>query len=209
MLILDDDLEEFRATVRRRAEARIGPLVEELDRTQRFSQEVWKELRDLELFALPFPTEIGGSGGSFLAFIVATEEVARVGATPALYPGTSVQVRRRPCNEMGLIANARPGCREPSTAMRSPHGRSTEPQTGSGPRQLETTASPDGEGWVLSGQKLFISFAARADVALVFARTPGDAVGAFLVETSDPGWTTGRPPELLAFGGVDGPGLPL
>ena len=92
VLILDDDLEEFRMTVRRRAEARIGPLVEDLDRTQRFSDEVWKELRDLELFALPFPAEVGGSGGSFLPFIVATEEVARLGATPALYPGTTVQV---------------------------------------------------------------------------------------------------------------------
>ena len=56
---------------------------------------------------------------------------------------------------------------------------------------------------MLSGQKLFISFAAHADVALVFARTPDDGVGAFLVETSDPGWTTGRPPELMAFGGVE------
>ena len=105
--------------MRRRAEARIGPLVEELDRTQRFSPEVWKELRDLELFSLPFPAEVGGSGGSFLAFIVATEEVARVGATPALYPGTSVQVAmtiqryriRPPMRDMGAATDQRRGDR--------------------------------------------------------------------------------------------------
>ena len=119
VLILDDDLEEFRATVRRRAEARIGPLVEDLDRTQRFSDEVWKELRDLELFALPFPAEVGGSGGSFLPFIVATEEVARVGATPALYPGTTVQVAmtiltvriRPPDRDLGAAPRQRRGDR--------------------------------------------------------------------------------------------------
>ena len=202
VLILDDELEEFRATVRRRAEARIGPLVEDLDRTQRFSREVWKELRDLELFALPFPAEFGGSGGSFLAFIVATEEVARVGATPALYPGTTVQVAMT-IQRYGSDRQVETWVPRLVSGAALAAWAFTEPQTGSDPRQLETTATPDGESWVLSGQKLFISFAAHADVALVFARTPDGGVGAFLVETSDPGWTTGRPPELMSFGGVE------
>ena len=202
MLILDDDLEEFRATVRRRAEARIGPMVDDLDRTQRFSRQVWDELRGLELFSLPFPTELGGSGGAFLPFIVATEEVARVGATPALYPGTTVQVAMT-IQRYGSERQVQAWVPQLASGTTIAAWAFTEPQTGSDPRQLETTASVDGDCWVLSGQKLFISFAAQADVALVFARTPGDGVGAFLVDTSDPAWSTGRPPELLSFGGVE------
>jgi alkylation response protein AidB-like acyl-CoA dehydrogenase len=56
---------------------------------------------------------------------------------------------------------------------------------------------------VLNGQKLFISFAAQAVVALVFARTPEGRVGAFLVEPTTKGWSVGRPFELMAFGGVE------
>jgi alkylation response protein AidB-like acyl-CoA dehydrogenase len=69
-----------------------------------------------------------------------------------------------------------------------------------GPSPADHDRDPDGDGWVLSGQKLFISFAAHAAIALVFARTP-QGVGAFLVETTDPGWTVGKPFELLSFGG--------
>ena len=76
-MILDDDLEEFRATVRRRAEsaasARSSPT---WTAPSSSPPELWKELRDLELFALPFPAEVGGTGGLFLPFVVATEEVA-------------------------------------------------------------------------------------------------------------------------------------
>jgi alkylation response protein AidB-like acyl-CoA dehydrogenase len=61
----------------------------------------------------------------------------------------------------------------------------------------------DGDGWVLTGQKLFISFARQAAIALVFARTSSDRVGAFLVDPSSPGWSTGEPFELMAFGGVE------
>jgi alkylation response protein AidB-like acyl-CoA dehydrogenase len=78
----------------------------------------------------------------------------------------------------------------------------TEPQTGSDPRQLTTRARRDGDGWVLDGQKMFISYAAEAAVALVFAVTEEQQVCAFVVDTAQPGWTTGPAAEVMAFGGT-------
>lgn len=201
-LVLPDELEELRRTVRARAEDRIGPHVARMDRDQAFSGTVWDELRAMDVFALPFPEDVGGLGGSFLAFTVVTEELATVGATPALYPGTTVQVATT------LVQHGTPAQVERwlPALLRGDAPAAwafTEPQTGSDPRQLATTAVRDGDDWVLSGQKLFISFAPQAAVALVFARTPDDGVGAFLVEPSSPGWSTGAPFELMAFGGVD------
>jgi short/branched chain acyl-CoA dehydrogenase len=91
-LTLTDELEAYRRAVRAQAESTIGPFVKALDREQRFSREVWDALRATDIFALPFPETAGGLGGSFLAFVVATEQIAAVGATAALYPGTTVQV---------------------------------------------------------------------------------------------------------------------
>jgi alkylation response protein AidB-like acyl-CoA dehydrogenase len=202
VLRLDDDLDAFRLQIRARAEERIAPLISEIDRAQAFSREVWDQLRAADVFGLSFPTEVGGSGGSFLAFVVANEELARVGAIAAVYPGTTVQVAQAICDH-GTAQQIERWVPRLISGEDIASWAFTEPQTGSDPRQLETRATPSGEGWVLHGQKQFISFARQATVALVFARTPDDRVGAFLVETSDEGWQPGAGSEVLGLGGTE------
>jgi alkylation response protein AidB-like acyl-CoA dehydrogenase len=201
-LTLTEELEAYRRAVRAQAESTIGPFVKALDREQRFSREAWDALRATNIFALPFPETAGGHGGSFLAFVVATEEIAAVGATPALYPGTTVQVAS---TLLHYGTSSQIECWVPMLLRGDAPAAwaFTEPQTGSDPKQLLTTAVRDGDGWVLTGQKLFISLARQAAIALVFARTSDDRVGAFLVDPSSPGWSTGQPFELMAFGGVE------
>jgi alkylation response protein AidB-like acyl-CoA dehydrogenase len=197
---LSEELDAYATTMFAWAVDRIGPHAAALDREQRFSPTVWDELRRMELVSLPFPESVGGDGGSFLAYVLATEQVARVSAAAALYPGTTVQVAMtiqrhgtQPQRDRWLpvlLAGERPAA-----------WAFTEPGTGSDPKQLQTTAVRDGDTWLLSGQKQFISFAAHAQLALVFARTEGSSVGAFVVDPGAPGWSVGPPVELLAFGG--------
>jgi alkylation response protein AidB-like acyl-CoA dehydrogenase len=201
VLILPEELETFRATFRQRCEARIEPLIPEIDRTGTFSHALWGELRDAEIFALPFSAGHGGLDGSFLAFVVAIEELSRVGAIAGLYPGTTVQV---------ATALIRYGSDELQAkwlpALIGGHGPAawafTEPQTGSDPKQIQTLARrlPDGS-WELNGEKTFISYARQALVALVFARVAEGGIGAFLVEPDHPGYSVGEPFDVLAFGG--------
>jgi alkylation response protein AidB-like acyl-CoA dehydrogenase len=200
-MILDEECAAIAATVRARAWERLEPHAAEIDRTQAFSKPVWEELRSMGIFGLPFAPEAGGAGASTLAYIVALEQVAYSCAVAALYPGTTVQVAQV------LLAHAP----EPVVARWVPRlvtgevpavWAFTEPQTGSDPRQLTTRARRDGDGWILDGQKMFISYAAEAAVALVFAVTEEQRVCAFVVDTAQPGWTTGPAPEVMAFGGT-------
>ncbi|NKY54569.1 acyl-CoA dehydrogenase family protein [Nocardia flavorosea] len=201
-LRLDQELEDLRAAVDGQAARTIAPLAEKVDRTQTFSPELWAAVRETGLSRLPFAEEYGGEGGTVRAYVVATCEVARHCPVAALYPGTSIQVAmtllRHGTPEQveryvpGLVA----GDTIASWAF-------TEPATGSDPRQITTRAERDGTGWRLTGAKQFISFSGQADIALVFARTSETALGAFLVDTTDPGWQTGPPSEVLSMGGTE------
>lgn len=198
---LPESIEMFRVELRRRAGVRIGPLIAEIDRTGRFSWELWSELRDAGVFGLPFGEEIGGQGGSFLAFAVATEELARVGGIAGLYPGTTVQVATT------LVEHGSPEQRDRWLPVliggEAPAAWAfTEPQTGSDPKQIEAVAMrlPSGE-YRISGQKQFISYAGQAAVALVFARVDEGGLGAFLVEPDVPGYRVGKPHSILGFRG--------
>jgi alkylation response protein AidB-like acyl-CoA dehydrogenase len=201
MIILDEESRAIAEMVRARAWERLEPLAAETDRTQRFSPLMWQELRSMGIFQLPFGPEAGGAGASTLTYVVALEQIAYSSAVAALYPGTTVQVAQ------ALLAHAS----EPVAARWVPRlitGEAvaawafTEPQTGSDPRQLTTRARRDGDGWVLDGQKAFISYAAQASAALVFAVTEDSQVSAFIVATDQPGWKAGPPVEVMAFGGT-------
>ena len=95
MLNLSDELETFRQVVRAQAAARVGPASAVVDREQRYSPALWAAVCALGLLTLPFDADVGGSGGTFLACVVACEEVARYSATAALYPGTTVATQVR------------------------------------------------------------------------------------------------------------------
>ncbi|GAA5050807.1 acyl-CoA dehydrogenase [Thermocatellispora tengchongensis] len=171
-----------------------------MDRTQEFSPELWSLLCELGVPSLAFSEEDGGIGGSYLTYVTGVEEVAVAGAVAALYPGPTVQVAGA-ISRFGTEEQKKQWGRDLVAGRAMGAWSFTEPQTGSDPRQITTTAVRDGSGWVLNGAKMFTSFAAYADVALVFARTTPDRLGAFLVPTSEPGWQPGAPIKMLAFGG--------
>lgn len=180
--------------------ARIRDLAAGVDRSQVFSRELWELLCELGLPTMPFSDPESGHEGSFLAYVEAIEEVASHGAVAALYSGPTVQVasairnfgtdaqRERWGN--GLISGGLLGA-----------WSFTEPQTGSDPQQILTRAVREGDGWRITGSKMFTSFAPHADVALVYAKTTDRRLGAFLVDTAKAGWQPGPPIKMLAFGG--------
>lgn len=201
-LRLERDLEDLRAAIDGQAARYVAPLAAEVDRQQHFSADLWSAIRDLGLTRLPFAEEHGGDGGTVRAYTVATCAVARHCAVAALYPGTTIQVA------MTVLAHGTPAQIDrfvPALVAGDAIAAwaFTEPATGSDPRQISTRAVQDGDDWVLSGAKQFISFSHQAAVALVFARTSETALGAFLVDTASSGWSTGPPSEVLSMGGTE------
>jgi hypothetical protein len=127
--MLTDELEAYRSTVRQRAEARLAPLAGPLDRDQCVSAEVWAELRDMEVLSLPLPARVGGLDGSFLAFVVATEEIARVSAGAALYRGRPCR-SPGPCSPTARASRLTGGYRGWPRARHRRRGRSPSPTPG-------------------------------------------------------------------------------
>jgi len=201
-LPVEPHLELLRTSISRRAMEIIRPLAREVDRDQAFSPALWAAVCRLGLSRIPFHEDHGGEGGTIRAYIVASTTLAEHCAVAALYPGTSIQVAQ---------ALLKHGTREQINTYvpRLVAGdviaawAFTEPATGSDPRQISTTATRLDGRWMLNGCKQFISYAHQADLALVFARTSETTLGAFLVETTSPGWSVGVPCEVLSMGGTE------
>jgi (2S)-methylsuccinyl-CoA dehydrogenase len=176
---LDSDFEMVQDTFRRFAEDEIRPVAEEVHRkNEDIPERVIQGLAEIGTFGLSVSEEYGGfaSGGEgeYMAMVVATEELARgslgVGGslitrpeilTRALVKGGTEEQKHEwlPRLAAGEIMNA--------VAV-------TEPDFGSDVAGVKVTATPDGDGWRINGVKTWCTFAARADVLMLLARTDPD-----------------------------------
>ncbi|MFF4455433.1 acyl-CoA dehydrogenase family protein [Streptomyces goshikiensis] len=192
-LELSEEQEAVRRLARAFTEREVVPYAADWDRAESVDRAIVKKLGDLGFLGLTVPEEYGGSGGDHLAYVLVTEELGR---------GDSA-VRGIVSVSLGLVAKtiASWGTEEQKRAWlpRLCAGDAlgcfglTEPGTGSDAGNLDTRAVRDGDAYLLSGSKTFITNGTWADVALLFARTndePGHrGVSAFLVPTDSPGLT--------------------
>ncbi|MFJ2059177.1 acyl-CoA dehydrogenase family protein [Streptomyces sp. NPDC087908] len=191
------ELSEVQEAVRRLAEdfvaREVAPHAAAWDRAEEVDRAIVRKLGALGFLGLTIPEEYGGSGGDHLAYCLVTEELGR---------GDS-SVRGIVSVSLGLVAKtvAAWGSEEQKRQWlpRLASGEAlgcfglTEPGTGSDAGNLATRAVRDGDDYLVSGTKMFITNGTWADVVLLFARTgdtPGHrGVSAFLVPTDAPGLT--------------------
>ncbi|MEU8839424.1 acyl-CoA dehydrogenase family protein [Streptomyces roseus] len=192
-LELSEEQEAVRRLAREFTDREIAPYAAEWDRAESVDRAIVKKLGDLGFLGLTVPEEYGGSGGDHLAYVLVTEELGR---------GDSA-VRGIVSVSLGLVAKtiAAWGTEEQKRAWlpRLCSGRAlgcfglTEPGTGSDAGSLTTRAVHEGDTYVVSGSKMFITNGTWADVVLLFARTndePGHrGISAFLVPADSPGLT--------------------
>ncbi|MFF2575425.1 acyl-CoA dehydrogenase family protein [Streptomyces goshikiensis] len=192
-LELSEEQEAVRRLARAFTEREVVPYAADWDRAESVDRAIVKKLGALGFLGLTVPEEYGGSGGDHLAYVLVTEELGR---------GDSA-VRGIVSVSLGLVAKtiAVWGTEEQKRAWlpRLCSGDAlgcfglTEPGTGSDAGNLDTRAVRDGDAYLLSGSKMFITNGTWADVVLLFARTsdePGHrGVSAFLVPTDSPGLT--------------------
>lgn len=191
---LTDEQRLIRETVRRFAEQELAPAASERDRTGRFPRELINRMAATGFLGGPIPKEYGGSGLDYLSHAIITEEVGR--ADSSLRTTLSVQV------SLVALSLVRWGNEDqkrrylPKLCAGSMLGcfGLTEPNAGSDPASMDTTAVKQGAGWVLNGTKTWISNGTVADLALIFAQTDKakghHGIAAFLVEQATPGFAT-------------------
>jgi alkylation response protein AidB-like acyl-CoA dehydrogenase len=192
---MDLSLSEEQTAVRRLAadfvDRDVIPYARDWDRAESVDRGIVAKLGDLGFLGLTIPEEYGGSGGDHLAYCLVLEELGR---------GDSA-VRGIVSVSLGLVGKSIAGYgteeQKREWLPRLCAGEAlacfglTEPGTGSDAASLQTRAVRDGDDWVVTGSKMFITNGTWADVALIFARTGGEGhrgISAFLVPTDAPGF---------------------
>jgi len=170
---LSPDHELIRSTVRAFAEGEIAPVAEELDRTKAFPYEIVAQLGELGLMGIPFPEEVGGSGGDSLAYAIAVEELARVDSSVAITMCAHTSLGTQPIYLFGSAAQKEEWLPSLTAGERLGAFGLTEPEAGSDAGNVRTRARLDDGDWVIDGAKQFITNSGTeiTSVVTVTART--------------------------------------
>lgn len=188
---------DFRDNVRALAQTKVAPFAADIDRAGEYPQAMFDLLRENDLLSLCLPVEYGGAGASILDTCLAVEEMAACCYNTAYLMVLTL-------NPFECIFHA--GTTQQKVEYLSPLAKGqvraafalTEPEAGSDAAALRTRAVRDGDFYVITGQKSFITNAAVADYLVLFARTGQSGtsrdITAFIVPTATPGLAIG-PPE--------------
>ena len=192
---LNGEQREIRELVRTIARERIAPRAAEIDKSAEFPWDVVELYRENDLFGIMYDEAYGGIGESSLMTLVAIEELSKVCATSGLI--IAVQ-------ELGSLGIKLAGSEEQKQRFLPKLATGewlaayalTEPGSGSDSAAMRTTATRDGDEYVLNGGKRFITNAGIAHVYVVFAKTDPEqghgGISAFVVEADTPGFEVGR-----------------
>jgi acyl-CoA dehydrogenase len=202
--VFREDHEQFREQVRRFVEREIVPHLHEWEKAGIVPRELWRKAGETGLLCVTVPEEYGGAGGDFGHSAVLIEELARVNATavgftthseivaPYIVAYGSDEQKQRWLPGMvsgdliGVIAMSEPG-------------------VGSDLRSMRTTARRDGDGYIVNGQKTFITNGGNADLMVTATKLDPNAKELTLicVEADRPGFSKGRLLEKIGLKGQD------
>ena len=202
LTVLAEDELIFRESVREFAEARVRPLVREMDEHAKIPRSLVDQLFELGVMGIEIPETFGGSGGTFFHSVLAVEELSRV--DPSV--GVLVDVQ----NTLVINAVLRWGNDDlkrrylPKLAAGTVGAYAlSEAGSGSDAFALTTRAREDGDAFVLTGRKLWITNGNEADLFIVFATVDPEAgyrgITAFLVDRGFAGFTVGKKEDKLGI----------
>jgi alkylation response protein AidB-like acyl-CoA dehydrogenase len=198
---LADEQELFRQSVRGFVEKEVAPAAAHLDERGEFPLALFRRCGELGCFGLRYPESVGGLGADFTTFCLMAEEIAR--GSLALAAAVSMQ------GLMGTDFVFRFGSGDHKVRLLTPALRGekigamamTEPDFGSDLGGITTRAARDGDDWVLTGRKMWITSATVADFFTVAAKTDPQAgfkgIDMFLVERGTPGLSVGKRIEKM------------
>ncbi|TAJ90506.1 acyl-CoA dehydrogenase family protein [Reyranella sp.] len=200
------DHEQFRTTVRRFIDKEIAPHHAQWEKDGIVSRDLWRKAGAAGLLLTDIPAEYGGGGADFLTINVMAEEMAR-----GVYSGPGFRVHSDIVSRYILHYGSEEQKQKwlPRMATGDVVGAiaMTEPGTGSDLQGVRTVAVRDGDDYVISGQKTFITNGQHADLIIVICKTDSSAgakgVTLILVEGDRPGFSRGRNLEKIGLKAQD------
>jgi butyryl-CoA dehydrogenase len=204
---LTEEERSVRDTVRQWATTEVAPGAAARDEEERYDRRLFERAGELGLAGIPYPEEYGGAGMGAFASALALEEVAV--ADMGLAVSLSVHYLAQLCIYASGTDEQRRRYLPPMTAGRDLGAFAlTEPQAGSDAASLSLAARRDGDAYVLTGTKIWITNAGEAARYVVFAtvdRSRGRAgITAFVVEADTPGFRLGSKERKMGIRGTTG-----
>lgn len=191
---LGEDVENLRDLTHRWAQERLAPMAAEIDRSNAFPMELWKEMGDLGLLGITVEEEFGGVGMGYLAHVIAVEEISRASASVGLSYGAhsnlcvnQIRLNGTPEQKQKYLPKLISGEHCGALAM-------SEAGAGSDVVSMKLRAEKRNDRFVLNGTKYWITNGPDAETLVVYASTDPEAgprgITAFLVERGTKGFST-------------------
>jgi citronellyl-CoA dehydrogenase len=200
---LTDDHDDFRGAVRHFVDTRVNPHVDAWERAGAFpAHDLFPEAAAVGLLGIEYDQEYGGLGADHSFQMVACEELGRIAsAGVSLAIGVQSMMATPSLAELGT-PEQKSEFRAPALAGSAVTARAvTEPDTGSDVARLRTRARRDGDDWVITGRKLYITNGVQADWVCLLARTSDEGgyrgISQIIVPTRTPGFSVSRTLDKL------------
>jgi butyryl-CoA dehydrogenase len=202
---LTEEQKLIQQTAKEFADEKLAPLAAEYDRTQEFTAPQAKMLAEMGFLGMMVPEEYGGAGLDTISYVIAMEEVSRACASTSVTMTVQNSLVCWPVQTFGNEEQKRKYLPPLATGEWLGCYALTEPVAGSDPASMATTATEDGDSYILNGSKIFISNGGVSQVAVVWAQTDREqrhrGISCFIVEASTPGFQVGAEEKKLGIRG--------
>lgn len=201
---LTKEQEFVRKMVREFATNEVEPIAADIDAEHRFPEENVKKMADYGLLGIPFPKEVGGTGGDQLSYAIAVEELSRVCGSTGVICSAHTSLCCWPIYAWGNDEQKEKYLADLCSGRKLGAFGLTEPNAGTDAGGQQTRADLNGDQWVLNGAKVFITNGGYADVFIIMAMTDKKkktrgGISAFIVEKDDPGFSIGKTEDKMGI----------
>ena len=195
----------FLKMIREFAEKEVKPLAAEIDEEERFPVETVEKMAKLGIMGIPFPVEYGGAGGDNVLYTMAVEELSKFCGTTGVIVSAHTSLCAAPIYEFGTEEQKKKYLPKLCSGEWLGAFGLTEPNAGTDASAQQTTATLDGDYYILNGNKIFITNAGYAKVYIIMAMTDRSlgtrGISAFIVESDTPGFSVGKKEKKLGIRG--------
>jgi alkylation response protein AidB-like acyl-CoA dehydrogenase len=202
---LTEEQNLIREMVRSFAETEVAPSAAERDEEERFDRALmYDRLGELGLTGIVFPEEYGGAGADYISYAIAVEELSRVCGSTGVTLSAHLSLCANPIYMFGTEEQKQKFLVPLATGEKIGGFGLTEPSAGSDAGGTKTTATRDGDEWILNGSKIFITNAGEAETYVVLARSDKNSekhrgISAFIVEKGTPGFSFGKKEKKMGI----------
>ena len=191
---LTEDQKMIQESARDFARKTIQPIARELDETQEFPVDLLKQLAEMGFMGVAVPDELGGSGLDYVSYCLIMEEIARYCGSSSVIVSVNNSLACEPLLQYGTDEQKQKVLTPLASGSKLGCFALTEPNSGSDCASMKTRAIQDGDDWIISGAKIFITCGTHADTSIVFTSTDPQAgnrgITAFIIDKNTPGYSS-------------------